>query len=173
MTRKIPAWQRALQRFLMKRPVTSFVAPILHHADAVLLRLSGGRLDFSRAAGLPVIELTTVGAKTGKSRTLPLAGYPDGDKFVLIASNFGRERNPAWYYNLKANPECVVKKKEQVGTYIARETEGEERERYWNLAVFYYIGFEAYKQRVSHRVIPIMVLEPKPQIPKWDALNTG
>ena len=128
------------------------------------MRLTGGRLDFTRAAGLPLIELTTTGAKSGMPRTLPLAGYPDGDKFVLIASNFGRTRHPAWYHNLKANPECTVKKNGEVVTYIARETEGEERERYWGLAVSYYEGYEAYKQRASHRMMPVMVLEPKPQI---------
>lgn len=161
LPQNIPTWQRTLQRFLMMRPVTSFLAPILCHADTLLLRLSGGRLDFSRAAGLPVIELTTVGAKTGELRTLPLSGCPDGKKIILVASNFGRERNPAWYYNLKANPECMVKKKGFSGTYLARETDGEEREHYWNLAVSYYIGFEAYRQRASHRKIPVMVLEPK------------
>ena len=89
---KIPAWQRVLQRFLMTRPVTAFVAPILHHVDAFFLRLSGGRLDITRLSGLPVVELTTIGAKSGLPRTLPLAGFPDGDKFVLIASNYGRAR---------------------------------------------------------------------------------
>jgi len=136
---------------------------ILYRADAFLLRLSGGRLDFTRAAGLPVIELTTTGAKSGLSRTLPLAGYPDGDKFVLIASNFGRAHNPGWYYNLKANPECIVKKAGHTGMYIAREAEGEERERYWGWAVSCYIGYEAYRQRAANRKIPVMILEPKPQ----------
>jgi deazaflavin-dependent oxidoreductase (nitroreductase family) len=145
----------------MTRPVTALVAPVLHHADAFLLRLTGGRLDFTCASGLPVIKLTTTGAKSGQPRTLPLAGYPDGDKLVLIASNFGRERNPAWYYNLKANPECFVDKNGRMGMYLAREAKGEERKRYWDLAVSYYEGYEAYEQRASHRVIPVIVLEPK------------
>jgi len=151
----------SIQRFWAWRPVTNLVAPIVHHVDTFFLHLSGGRWDIARLAGLPVIEVTTIGAKSGQKRTLPLAGLPDGANFVLIASNFGRERTPAWYYNLKANPECVIKKKGQAGTYIARETEGEERERYWDLAVSYYVGFETYKQRASHREIPVMVLEPK------------
>ena len=161
MNTKITAWQRALQHFLVLRPVTAFLAPILHHVDTFFLRLSGGRWDIAWLSGLPIVEITAIGAKSGQPRTLPLAGLPDGNKFVVIASNFGRKRTPAWYYNLKANPECMVKKKGQAGTYIARETKGEERERYWNLAVSYYIGFEIYKQRASHRKIPVMVLEPK------------
>lgn len=151
----------ASQRFWSWRPVTVLVAPFVHHVDTFFLRLSGGHWDVARLAGLPVVEVTAVGAKSGQSRTLPLAGIPDGDKFVLIASNFGRERTPAWYYNLKANPECMVKSKGQVGTYIAREAEGEERQRYWDLAVSCYLGFEVYKQRAAHRKIPVMVLEPK------------
>lgn len=149
------------QRFFSWQPVTTLLAPILHHVDTSILRLSGGKWDITHLSGFPVIELTTTGAKSGQSRTLPLAGLPDGDRLVLIASNFGREHNPAWYYNLKVHPECMVKKSGRNGVYIARETEGEERERYWQLAVSYYIGYEAYKQRAAHRKIPVMVLEPK------------
>jgi deazaflavin-dependent oxidoreductase (nitroreductase family) len=161
LIKKIPPWQRILQRFLMTRPVTVLVAPILHHVDAFFLRLSGGRLDITRLSGLPVVELTAIGSKSGQPRTLPLAGFSDGDRFVLVASNYGRASHPAWYHNLKANPECIVKKNGKGGTYIARETEGDEREHYWNLAVSYYAGYEAYRQRAAHRKIPVMVLEPK------------
>jgi len=158
---KIPAWQRLFQRFLMTRPVTAIVTPVLHHADSFLLRLTDGRLDFTRAAGLPVIELTTTGAKSKLLRTNPVAGYQDEDKFALIASNFGKPDHPDWYHNLIANPECVVKKRGRARSYIARETNGEEREHYWSLAVSYYAGYKAYRQRASHRKIPVMVLEPK------------
>jgi deazaflavin-dependent oxidoreductase (nitroreductase family) len=161
MLKKTPAWQCLLQRFLVLRPVTWLMARLLHHADAFLLRLTGGRLDFTRLSGLPVIELTTTGAKSGKLRTLPLAGLPEGNKLVLIASNFGRARHPAWYHNLKANPECAVRKNGKTGTYIARETEGAERDRCWQMAVSYYLGYEAYRQRAGNRRIPVIVLELK------------
>jgi deazaflavin-dependent oxidoreductase (nitroreductase family) len=145
----------------MTRPVTAFVASILHYVDGFILRISGGRLDISRASGLPVIELTTTGAKSGLPRTLPLAGYPDGDKLVLIASNYGRERHPAWYYNLKANPECTVKKDGIEKSYIAREADEQENDYYYEIAISYYIGYAAYKQRAGSRKIPVMILEPK------------
>ena len=161
MVNKIPTWQRILQRILATRPITALIAPVLQHADALLLRLTGGRLDFTRASGLPVIELITVGARSGKTHTLPLAGYPDGDRIVLVASNFGRAWHPAWYHNLIANPQCVVRKDGQERRYLARETDGEERERYWRLAVLYYSGYEAYQQWAANRKIPVMVLEPK------------
>lgn len=137
------------------------MARLLHHADALLLRLSGGKMTFAQLSGLPIIELTTTGAKTGKKRTLPLTGLPDGKKYALIASNFGQKNNPAWYYNLKANPECTVKKDGQVGTYIAREADPQENKHYYDMAISYYIGYAAYKQWAPHREIPVMVLEPK------------
>ena len=152
---------QAMQRFFAWRPVTTLLAPILHRVDMFFLRLTGGRWDITRLAGLPVIEVTAIGAKSGQPRTLPLTGLPDGDRIVLIASNFGREHNPGWYYNLKANPECIVKESGQSGTYVAREAEGEERERYYELAISYYLGYKAYKQRATHRKIPVIVLEPK------------
>ncbi len=161
MNAEIPGWQRVLQRFLMSRPITAIVQRTLHHIDAFILRLSAGRLDITRISGLPVVEITAIGVKSGLPRSLPLAGFPDGEKFVLIASNFGGAHHPGWYFNLKANPECVLKKEGQTGTFIAREAEGQERERYWELANSFYIGFYEYKQRAGNRKIPVMVLEPK------------
>ena len=160
MLKKVPSWQRLLQRFLTLHPVSALMARILHRADGLLLRLTRGRLDFTRAAGLPVIELTTTGARSGLRRTLPLAGLPDGANYVLIASNFGGARHPAWYHNLKANPECEVSRNGVTAPYVAREAEGAERERYWRLALSYYLGYEAYRRRAGVRRIPVMVLEP-------------
>ena len=154
-------FMRAIQQFFALRPVTALMARILHRADALMLRLSGGKLTFAQFSGLPIIELTTTGAKSGKQRSLPLTGLPDGEKVILIASNFGRAHLPAWYHNLKANPECTVKKDGHTGVYIAREANEQEHEYYYDLAISYYIGYAAYKQRAKNRKIPVMVLEPK------------
>jgi deazaflavin-dependent oxidoreductase (nitroreductase family) len=91
---------------------------------------------------------------------MPLAAVKDGDKFALIGSNFGQKNNPGWYYNLKANPKCTVRVDGQSGEYIARETQGEEREKYWQMAVGFYAGYELYEKRASHRRIPVIILEP-------------
>jgi len=152
---------RIFQQFLAWRPISWLMARVLHHADALVLRLSGGRLTAAQISGLPIIELTTTGAKTGKQRTIPLTGLPDGDKYALIASNFGQDHHPGWYFNLKANPECTVKKDGQVGSYIAREADPQEHKYYYDMAISYYIGYAAYKEWASHREIPVMVLEPK------------
>ena len=161
MTKNTFSWQHIPQQFFALRPISWLMARLLHHADALLLRLSRGKLTFAQLTGLPIIELTTTGAKSGKQRTLPLTGLPDGEKYILIASNFGQAHHPGWYYNLKANPECMVKKNGQAGVYIAREAYEAENQRYYDMAISYYVGYAAYKQRAGERKIPVMVLEPK------------
>jgi deazaflavin-dependent oxidoreductase (nitroreductase family) len=154
-------FQRFVHRFLMLKPVSAFLARVLHHLDSFVLRLTRGKYTITQIVGLPIVQLTTTGAKTGQARTLPLVGLTDGEKIVLIGSNLGQKNNPGWYYNLMANPECLVRVNGRSGTYIARETEGDEREKYWQMAVSYYKGYDVYKIRTAHRTIPVMVLEPR------------
>src|SRR6266498_3348359 len=155
------AFQRLLHRIVMLRPVSAFLAVVLHHVDAFLLRLTNNRYTVTELAGLPVLQLTTIGAKTGKQRKTMLVRLQEGEKIALIASNYGSAHNPGWYYNLKANPECQVLFNEKSATYIAHEAEGEEREKYWQLALSYYAGYEKYRARAVSRRIPVMVLKPK------------
>jgi deazaflavin-dependent oxidoreductase (nitroreductase family) len=153
--------QRGLLHFFMQKPVTAVVAPVLHRIDGFFWKISGGRWFFSSTVvGVPSIRLTTVGAKSGQPRSLVLYGFADGEKIALIASNFGGTHNPSWYYNLKSNPQCHVQWKGTSQGFVARETAGEERERYWNLAASYYKGYELYRIRAAHRQIPVMILEP-------------
>jgi len=160
-TLKTPnAFQRFILRIAMLRPVTAFFAGKIHRVDGMLLKLSSGKYTLSEFVGWPVIQLTTIGAKTGKPHTLPLVGLLDGEKIGLIASSFGRQHNPGWYYNLKANPQCTVQFKGRSGKYIARETQNEEREKYWQMGISLYKGYDLYKIRAAHRQIPVMILEP-------------
>jgi F420H(2)-dependent quinone reductase len=145
----------------MLLPVTAFFAPRVHRIDKALLRLTKGKFAACEILGWNMIQLTSIGAKTRESRIIPLIGMFDTGKIALIASNFGRERNPGWYYNLKAHPECEVQFNGQSGIYIAREVNGEEYERYWQLAVSYYAGYNKYKQRAMYRCIPVILLEPR------------
>ena len=138
-------------------------ARVLHHLDGPVMRRSAGRHSVSAAlTGLPIIELTTVGARSGESRTLPLVGVPDGDRLVLVASNYGKQQNPAWYYNLKANPRCSTTFRGQRHEMEAYEAEGEERQRLWELDVSVYPPRNHYAQRAGNRRIPVMVLQPAP-----------
>ncbi len=160
MNIKPNTYQKLVHRFLMLKPVSTFLAVVLHRADKLLLKLSGGKYTVTRIVGLPTLQLTTKGAKTSRFRTIPLVGLPDGRKLVLIASNFGQKHHPGWYYNLKANPECVVRFNGGTQSYMARESTGEERERYFRLGISYYAGYEKYEVRAAPRHIPVMVLEP-------------
>lgn len=155
------AIQKLLHRFLIIRAVTAFFAPRVHHLDKAFLRLTSGKHSLAEILGWPIVEITTVGAKTKQPRTMPLIGLIDNEKIALVASNFGREHNPGWYYNLMANPECDVLFRGRTGKYIARETQGDEYRYYWKMAVSYYEGYDKYKERAAHRHIPVMVLEPK------------
>ena len=160
MKNKPNAFQKILHRFLMLRPISVFLAVILHRVDAVMLKLSGGKHTITGFVGLPIIQITTIGAKSGQPRTMPLVSLFDGEKIALIASNFGQKHNPGWYYNLKAHPQCAVQINGRVVKYIARQVEGDEREKYWKMAVSFYKGYDLYKIRAAHRQIPVMVLEP-------------
>ena len=153
-------FQKFIHRFLMMRWVSAFLAVNLHRMDVVMLKLSHGRHTVTEIVGLPIIQITTIGAKSGEPRTMPLVSLFDGEKIALIGSNFGRQHNPGWYYNLKANPQCTVQVNGREQKFIARQTEGEERERYWQMAVSYYKGYDLYKVRAAHRQIPVIILEP-------------
>ncbi|MBM4427619.1 MAG: nitroreductase family deazaflavin-dependent oxidoreductase [Chloroflexi bacterium] len=154
------AFQRLLHRFIMIKQVTAFFAPRTHLIDGFFLKLTKNKHTLSEILGWNIIQLSTIGAKTGNSYTIILIGIMDGERIALIASNFGRANNPAWYYNLKKNPSCDVQLNGVSRKYTARETEGGERETYWRMAVSHYQGYEKYKQRASHRHIPVILLEP-------------
>ncbi|MDP1779542.1 MAG: nitroreductase/quinone reductase family protein [Anaerolineales bacterium] len=159
MIRKPNAFQRFLHRFFMLRPVTAFFASRTHRIDGMILKLTEGKHSISEILGWNIVQLTATGAKTGRLHTLPLIGVLDDEKIALIASSFGRQHNPGWYYNLIKNPDCSIQLNGLAGEYRARETAGQEREKYWQMAVSYYAGYEKYKQRAAHRRIPVMVLE--------------
>ena len=110
-------------------PATArFCARTLHRLDEPMLRRSGGKRSLtSWLTGLPIVELTSTGARSGLPRTSPIVGVPDGDRLVLIASNYGQRRNPAWYYNLKANPRCTIAfrgQHQEMQAYEARARNG-------------------------------------------------
>ena len=149
-------------RSLASTPATArLFAAVLHHIDQPILRRSGGRRSFTAAlTGMPVVEVTTTGARTGLARTHPLVGVPSGNGLVLVASNFGQQHDPAWYHNLKAHPRCTIGYRGQRQEMTARETEGPERELLWQRCLEVYPTFTKYAQWASHRHIPVLLLEP-------------
>jgi deazaflavin-dependent oxidoreductase (nitroreductase family) len=157
------AAQRCMRLLAGTRPMAWLFARVLHHLDAPVLRRSRGRRSVTSAlTGLPIVELTAVGARSGQAHTLPIIGVPDGDRLVLVASNYGQKRNPGWYYNLKANPRCSVVFRGRRYEMEAYEADGEERERLWELDVSVYPPRNQYARRAGGRRIPVMVLQPAP-----------
>lgn len=137
-------------------------APTIHHLDRAVYRSTGGRATFtSWVTGLPVLQLTTTGAKSGVRRTIPLVAIPHGDAFTIIASNFGQQRHPAWYYNLKANPRVTVSFEDRTRKMVARELEGDERDAWYEKGIQIYPGWTSYRERTApHRRIPVIELTP-------------
>jgi len=155
------ALQRLVHRIVSVQLLLKFFANYMHRLDLFTLKVTGGRHTLSELGGWTIIQLTTIGAKTGQERTMPLLAGVDGDRIALVASSFGRKHNPSWYYNLKSHPECTVTYRDVSLSYVAREVDGDEYEKYWHLVSSNYVGYEKYKRLAAHRHIPVMVLELK------------
>jgi F420H(2)-dependent quinone reductase len=123
-----------------------------------LYRLSGGRIG-GRIAKAPVLLLTTTGRKSGQQRTAPVVYLKDGENLVVIGSNAGHNRTPAWSLNLKANPAAEVEVGREKQQVQARIAEGEERADLWRKHNEQYSGFDEYEARTG-RDIALFVLEP-------------
>ena len=158
-TRKLNRFERALEKVAATRAGGWFFVNVAHHVDPFLLRATRGRL--SVALGQPIALVTVNGATSGLPRQTPLLFASDGADIVLLASNAGSTRHPAWYHNLRANPEVdVIAPGGRTGRYVAREAEGAERERLWEIAADLYAGYDVYQGRTGGRRIPVMVLSP-------------
>jgi deazaflavin-dependent oxidoreductase (nitroreductase family) len=154
--------QRIIHKVTSTRLAINFFAPRMHIIDGYILKWTKGKYTLAEIAGWTIIQLTTIGAKTGQERTMPLLAGVEGDTIALIASSFGREHNPGWYYNLKKNSECRVTYKGRTSIYIAYEASGDEYEKYWNVVSSSYpSGYAHYRELAAHRHIPVMVLKPK------------
>jgi deazaflavin-dependent oxidoreductase (nitroreductase family) len=134
---------------------------VANKLDPYLMRASRGLLKVP--SGVPTVLLTHTGAKSGRKRTTPLVYYTDGPNVILIASQTGKPKHPAWFHNLRANPHVELWARGRGGAYRAREAEGEERDRLWSLATELYPGYDDYQRRAdaAERRIPVVVCEPR------------
>ena len=156
--RHLSMYERAMESFARTPAGDWFLNRIAPRIDPPLLRLTGGRV--SSVYPTPAMLLTTTGAKSGQPRTLPLLYIADGDRLILMASNYGRTSHPAWYRNLVANPAVEVLAGKHSGTYTATEIiDPAERERAWALALDLYAGYGDYEKRAGDRTIPLVRLE--------------
>jgi F420H(2)-dependent quinone reductase len=137
-------------------------APLLTRAHAAAIRLSGGRIrrSFLFTGGMPVLVLTTVGRKTGRSRSTPIGYLRNGEGFALLASNAGSDRSPAWWLNLQAEPRAQILADGTRYAVTARQADADEHEALWRTFASLNPGFDEYR-RLTKRRIPVILLEPR------------
>ena len=132
----------------------------MNRVHRVVLTLSFGKLGW-RAGGMPALELTTVGRRSGEPRASMLTSpVQEGDALVIVASRGGDDAHPAWYLNLQAHPEVTVRYGGgQARAMRARTVEGAERDRLWKAIVSSQPRYAGYQSK-TERVIPVVVLDP-------------
>jgi len=110
--------------------------------------------------GLPVILLTTRGAKSGKLRKVPLMRVEHEGKYAAVASMGGAPKNPVWYYNIVAEPNVELQDGPVRRDMVAREVQGEEKAVWWDRAVAAFADYARYQEKTD-RQIPVFVIEPR------------
>jgi len=126
-----------------------------------LYRATGGVVG-GKIQGLPVLLLTTIGRKSGKPRTVPLGYLRDGSTYVIIASNAGLPRHPAWFFNLQSHAEATIQAK-HVQVQVKAETANPEKtHELWARLMEVAPGYADYQKRTS-RDIPMVTLQPVDQ----------
>jgi deazaflavin-dependent oxidoreductase (nitroreductase family) len=126
--------------------------------NAFLIRVSGGRLG-SQLGSQTILLLHSVGRKSGKAYVTPIAYFQVDEVYFVVASNWGRETNAAWYHNLRANPRTKIEVRGQEIPVMAHDAQGREYVRLWKYAFEHHPPYLDY-QKMTTRQIPIVVLEP-------------
>ena len=123
------------------------------------LYIASGGTQGTELKGMPVVLLTTIGAKSGKLRKTPLMRVEHDGEYAVVASLGGAPKNPVWYYNIVANPHVELQDGTVSGDYQAREVFDDEKAIWWQRAVAAYPDYADY-QRKTDRAIPVFVLTP-------------
>lgn len=157
--RKLKLSEALTEKFAMSKAGYWSLLNVAPKVDKVIIPRTKGRLS---ASGIDKVGLlTSTGAKSGVERVQPLVCIDfDEDSILLIGSNYGREKHPAWTHNLMANPDCTLEFRGDPAPYVARMLEGEDYDRAWELAVDFYAGYANYKTNCAPRRIRIARLDP-------------
>ncbi|MEM9513356.1 MAG: nitroreductase family deazaflavin-dependent oxidoreductase [Actinomycetota bacterium] len=157
------AAQRVTQRVAASGPGAWLSQRTLYPLDTIVFRRTNGRTSLAEiAAGLPVILLTTTGAKSGEQRTMPLVGTPLDGELAIIGSNYGQQRTPGWVYNLEADPTATVAYRGRSVGVIARRADDDTADRVFEVAGAFYPGYRKYRTRAEHRTIRVFLLDAAP-----------
>ena len=128
-------------------------------ADQVALYESTGGVEGGTLQDKPVVILTTRGRHSGKVRKAPLMRVEDSGTYAVIASVGGAPKHPVWFLNLMASPEVTLQDGANVYEMAAHEASGDERKRWWGLAIEAWPAYAEYQTKTD-RQIPVVVLEP-------------
>jgi deazaflavin-dependent oxidoreductase (nitroreductase family) len=152
--------QRAVQVAVSNRRVARVLSTTLAPIDRALYGATRGRTTVAGLlAGIPIVMLSTTGARSGKTRTMPLLGIPIAGDLAVIGSNFAQSNTPGWAHNLAKNPAAVVAHRGRSIAVVARRADPSEAEQVWTSAAAIYRAFPKYRSRVVRREIPVFVLE--------------
>jgi F420H(2)-dependent quinone reductase len=151
--------ERAASALVASRPGAWFYINVAPRLDRALIKFSGGRLATAGPGRVGILNVR--GAKSGIERQTPLVYTRDGDNVLLVASRGGDVKHPAWYHNVKANPDVSFRIRKEDRPFRARKATAEERPRVWRLVNRTYPGYDVYQQRAGDREIPVVVLEPR------------
>jgi deazaflavin-dependent oxidoreductase (nitroreductase family) len=126
--------------------------------DQVETYESSGGTRGTELRGMPVVLLTSKGARSGKLRKTPLMRVEHDGDYVVVASKGGAPQHPVWYYNIKADPHVEIQDGPAKSDRVARELSGTERDQWWERAVAAYPDYADYQTKTD-RLIPLFVLE--------------
>ena len=141
---------------------SDLVLKTMNGVHRALLKLSGGRIGWE-GSGMPVLELTTKGRKTGRPRSVMLTSpLQEGSTIVVVASRGGDDHHPAWFLNLRDDPDVEVRYKGAAQQPMkARVADAGERARLWPLVTAGHANYASYQTKTT-REIPLVLLEPVP-----------
>ena len=133
-----------------------WLIPWISRTHVVLYKLSAGKVG-GHVAGMPCILLRTIGRRSGKPHTVCLSYLPDGDSMIVVGSYGGGEHHPAWFHNLQANPEAIVRDRERVFWATAETLGGADRDAAWDARIISAPRYAHY-QELTDREIPLVRL---------------
>ena len=152
--------QRVLQKFAATGAGGWLLQRTLYPLDKQIYRRTNGKVTVpGLVTGLPVIMLTTTGAKTGQPRTMPIVGIPIEGSIAVVGSNYGQSPTPGWIYNLRSDPAATISYRGREVAVKARAATRAETEATFATAAPIYPGFSKYRERASHREIQVFLLD--------------
>ncbi|MBD0321927.1 MAG: nitroreductase family deazaflavin-dependent oxidoreductase [Aldersonia sp.] len=137
------------------------LSPGIMRLEGAIRQVSNGSWGVLDVAGVPSVEITVAGRKSGKPRTTSLLYVPDGDRMLLVGSNWGRRKHPVWSTNLKEADTVQIREGAAKRTASVRLLTGAEREQAWETAVEFWPGYKMEFERSGGREFRIFALTPQ------------